>query len=415
MSARETVLVSEVIPTSRDRIYSAWLDSRQHSAFTGETADIDPEVGGHISTFSGYASGKNIELEPARRIVQSWRSTEFPAGSPDSRLEVTLEDTSGGTLVTVLHTEIPEGQGDRYREGWVRYYLEPMKRYFSRNLSNGVNHHDQSTIEQMAADALEDDEDDSDEAGDDAGKEAGDESTTDEKVGGGRGMASAAGGDEDDDAADESDDAADEADDAGDDALTAASDGDDDGDDDDADDDDDGDDATEEGATVIRAEEEPAAGSGGEGLEVIEEATLPMVPPVPAKARQSGARPRPRATSGARNGRPARGQRVEAALAKLSAGAKSARKAPAKKAAAKKAAAKKAPAKVQAKGKGKAKAAAKKPAAKVQAKGKARPGKTAIKKTAKNVAKASVSAKAKAKAKPAKGGKPARAAKSRKR
>jgi uncharacterized protein YndB with AHSA1/START domain len=401
MSARETVLVSEVIPTSRDRIYSAWLDSRQHSAFTGETADIDPEVGGHISTFSGYASGKNIELEPARRIVQSWRSTEFPAGSPDSRLEVTLEDTSGGTLVTVLHTEIPEGQGDRYREGWVRYYLEPMKRYFSRNLSNGVNHHDQSTIEQMAADALEDDEEDSDEAG----KEAGDDPSadSDDSVGGGRSMTTAAEGEEDD--ADDADNDADEEDAAGDDAggddaLATAE----------ADDEDDGDEeAPEENTAVSLADEDSTAGSGGEGLEVIEEATLPMAPPVPAKARQSGARPRPRAAS-ARNGRPARGPRVQEALAKLSAAGKSA-----KKASTKKGAAKKAPAKV------KAKAAGKKPAAKVKARA-AKPAAKKVVKTAKMAAKmatkkASVSAKgagkAKAKAKPARGGKST--AKSRKR
>jgi uncharacterized protein YndB with AHSA1/START domain len=141
MTATETVLVSEVIPASRHAIYAAWLDTRQHSAFTGDTAVIEPAIGGRHSTFGGYASGTMLELEPHRRIVQSWRSTEFPEGSPDSRLEVTLEDTAGGTLVTILHTQIPEGQGDRYKDGWIQYYLEPLKRYFSKRVSNGVNGH----------------------------------------------------------------------------------------------------------------------------------------------------------------------------------------------------------------------------------------------------------------------------------
>ena len=130
-----------MIPASRHAIYSAWLDTRQHSAFTGDTAVIEPAIGGRHSTFGGYASGTMLELEPHRRIVLSWRSTEFPEGSPDSRLEVTLEDTAGGTLVTLLHTQIPEGQGDRYKEGWIQYYLEPLKRYFSKRVSNGVNGH----------------------------------------------------------------------------------------------------------------------------------------------------------------------------------------------------------------------------------------------------------------------------------
>ena len=141
LTSTETVLVSEVIPASRHAIYAAWLDTRQHSAFTGDTAVIEPAIGGRHSTFGGYASGTMLELEPHRRIVQSWRSTEFPEGSPDSRLEVTLEDTAGGTLVTILHTQIPEGQGDRYKDGWIQYYLEPLKRYFSKRVSNGVNGH----------------------------------------------------------------------------------------------------------------------------------------------------------------------------------------------------------------------------------------------------------------------------------
>src|SRR5688500_199400 len=139
MSATETVLVSEVIPASRHQIYAAWLDPGQHSAFTGDAAIIGAAVGGRHSTFGGYASGPVLELEPHRRIGKSWRSTEFPAESPDSRLEAARGGTSGGTLVTILHAQIPEGQGDQYRDGWIQRYLEPLKRYFSKRVSNGVN------------------------------------------------------------------------------------------------------------------------------------------------------------------------------------------------------------------------------------------------------------------------------------
>ena len=72
-----------------------------------------------------------LELDPPRRIVQSWRTTEFPEGSPDSRLEVLLEPDGAGTRLTLVHTEIPDGQGARYEEGWKENYFTPMKAYFS--------------------------------------------------------------------------------------------------------------------------------------------------------------------------------------------------------------------------------------------------------------------------------------------
>jgi hypothetical protein len=31
----------------------------------------------------------------------------------------------------VLHSAIPEGQGDQYAKGWQDHYFEPMRAYFS--------------------------------------------------------------------------------------------------------------------------------------------------------------------------------------------------------------------------------------------------------------------------------------------
>jgi uncharacterized protein YndB with AHSA1/START domain len=129
--ANESILISEVIPATPQRIFSAWLDSAEHSAFSGSEAVVDPAVGGEHRAADGYIRGRTLELNDGSRIVQSWRTTEFPADSPDSRLEITLEPTLGGTLVTLLHTDIPSGQSDRYREGWNEYYLSRMKQYFA--------------------------------------------------------------------------------------------------------------------------------------------------------------------------------------------------------------------------------------------------------------------------------------------
>ncbi len=65
-----------------------------------------------------------------RRIVQRWRTLEFPAEAPDSLLEITLEPSNGGTLITIDHSEIPGGQGDSYKTGWVDNYFDPMDEHF---------------------------------------------------------------------------------------------------------------------------------------------------------------------------------------------------------------------------------------------------------------------------------------------
>jgi len=127
----ESILISEVIPATPQRIFSAWMDSAEHSAFTGDEAIVIPEVGGEHQSAGGYIKGRTLELNEGSRIVQSWRTTEFPPESPDSRVEITLEPTLGGTLVTLLHTDIPVGQGDRYRQGWNEYYLSRLKTYFA--------------------------------------------------------------------------------------------------------------------------------------------------------------------------------------------------------------------------------------------------------------------------------------------
>jgi uncharacterized protein YndB with AHSA1/START domain len=125
----ENIRVSDTIPAAPERVFAAWLDSEKHSAFTGARATFDG-VGGTYTAWNGYIQGTTFEAEPHHRIVQSWRTTEFPAEAPPSRLEVLLEASIEGTVITLVHTEIPDGQGAQYEAGWKEHYFAPMKQYF---------------------------------------------------------------------------------------------------------------------------------------------------------------------------------------------------------------------------------------------------------------------------------------------
>ncbi len=124
--------VSEVIPGTPRAIYDAWMSSAGHTAMTGgQAAEVAPGVGGRFRAWGGYITGATLELQPGKRIVQSWRTSKFAHADPDSRIEVTLEAVPGGTLLTLRHSEVPDGHTSYRDGGWQDNYFTPMKAHFA--------------------------------------------------------------------------------------------------------------------------------------------------------------------------------------------------------------------------------------------------------------------------------------------
>jgi uncharacterized protein YndB with AHSA1/START domain len=127
----ETIELSRFLPAPPLRIYDAWLDAADHAAMTGGKATVESrEVGGRYTAWDGYIDGSHVALEPGVRIVQSWRSDDFPADAVDSLLEVRLAPEEEGTRITIRHSDVPEGQGPWLLEAWDEYYLVPMEAFF---------------------------------------------------------------------------------------------------------------------------------------------------------------------------------------------------------------------------------------------------------------------------------------------
>jgi len=98
----------------------------------GQKAQISAQEGAAFTVWNGYISGRNLKLEPPRRIIQSWRTTKFTDADPDSQIEVLLRPAAGGTMVTVRHSNVPDGHTSYRDGGWQRSYFEPMKQHFKR-------------------------------------------------------------------------------------------------------------------------------------------------------------------------------------------------------------------------------------------------------------------------------------------
>ncbi len=127
-----TFTLTDVIPAPPAAIYDAWLHSRSHSDMTGGKANQSPRIGATVTAWDGYITGKNLELVPGRRIVQSWRTTKFTDDDPDSKIAVTLRPVAGGTRLTLRHSRVPDGHTSYEEGGWQDNYFTPMKAYFAK-------------------------------------------------------------------------------------------------------------------------------------------------------------------------------------------------------------------------------------------------------------------------------------------
>ncbi|WP_296382487.1 SRPBCC domain-containing protein [Winogradskyella sp.] len=124
----EYTLTTQIKATAK-QIYKSWLSTQRHSKMTGGAAFVSDKVGESFTTWEGYISGKNLELEPYSKIVQSWRSTNFEENEADSQIEVLLSEHDDETTLTLNHTNVPDS-GEYYKKGWEEHYFEPMRQYF---------------------------------------------------------------------------------------------------------------------------------------------------------------------------------------------------------------------------------------------------------------------------------------------
>ena len=128
----DTKNIKQVVNFSANphEIYEMLMDSNKHAEFTGEDASISKEVGGHFSAYGNYIEGENKELILDKKIVQSWRASDWPEGH-FSEIIFELEEKDGGTELNFKHNGIPKDQADDIDKGWHDHYWDKMKEQLS--------------------------------------------------------------------------------------------------------------------------------------------------------------------------------------------------------------------------------------------------------------------------------------------
>jgi len=127
----KTIRQSVTIKASPHEVYEALTDSRRHARFTGAKARISRKVGGKFTAYDGYIEGVNLNLVPDKKIVQSWRGSDWPKDHY-SKATFSLKKIKNGTHLTFTQSGVPDQYYNDISQGWRDYYWKPMKEMLAK-------------------------------------------------------------------------------------------------------------------------------------------------------------------------------------------------------------------------------------------------------------------------------------------
>jgi uncharacterized protein YndB with AHSA1/START domain len=108
-----------------EAVFAYFTNAGKMVRWKGLEANLDPRVGGLyrvVMDGGRVVRGEFRELVPDRRVVFTWGwegDSDLPPGS--STVEVTLTADGEGTVVRVIHRDLPAPARRVHAEGWDRF------------------------------------------------------------------------------------------------------------------------------------------------------------------------------------------------------------------------------------------------------------------------------------------------------
>jgi len=116
-----------------EEAYKVFVDPARIAAFTRSPPKVfeGAKKGGKFELFGGNVSGEYLELEENKKIVQSWRLGQWPAGHYSTlKIEFDQNDVDHVTVMRVTWDGVPIGQEDVTKRNWLEYYVKSIKQAF---------------------------------------------------------------------------------------------------------------------------------------------------------------------------------------------------------------------------------------------------------------------------------------------
>lgn len=129
MSIHQEIIINAAPKT----VYEILTGSERFSEMSGGApAVISSDVGGEVSLFGGAIQARNIELVPGQRVVQTWRSADWPEGA-HSLVRFELKADGNNTKVIFDQSGHPAEAEDHLIGGWQKMYWDPMNALVGNN------------------------------------------------------------------------------------------------------------------------------------------------------------------------------------------------------------------------------------------------------------------------------------------
>jgi activator of HSP90 ATPase len=116
-----------LIPASPEDIYLALTNPLTIQLWTGEEAIMSTEPESEFSLWEGSITGKNIEFETSKKIIQEWY---FGEQEEKSIVTIKLHPHDQGTSVELRQTNIPDEAYEDIIEGWNESYFGALSDFY---------------------------------------------------------------------------------------------------------------------------------------------------------------------------------------------------------------------------------------------------------------------------------------------
>ncbi|WP_207421413.1 SRPBCC domain-containing protein [Desertivirga brevis] len=116
------------VPAAPEEIYLALTTPATIFLWTGEEAEMSTEPGSEFSLWEGSISGKNLEFEYGKKIVQEWY---FGDQEEKSIVTIKLHPDKDGTSVELRHSNIPDEDFEDIKDGWDGAYFGALIDFYS--------------------------------------------------------------------------------------------------------------------------------------------------------------------------------------------------------------------------------------------------------------------------------------------
>lgn len=136
----EAVVKEVRIGASPETVFGFFTDPEKLTRWLCEEATVDPRPGGvnhqrHLGDEDNpngpyFMRGTFVEVSPPRRAVFTWGYENEEVGVPpgSSTVEVTLEPNGEGTLLRLVHRDLPEAGRGAHARGWEKMLARLARR-----------------------------------------------------------------------------------------------------------------------------------------------------------------------------------------------------------------------------------------------------------------------------------------------